>query len=175
MKTWIALDKTVLDFPKVIWENNERTLVMVPQEKRFKPEVLLSALPRELRPIKDISVPGKPVLEERLDFCTVIQGWDKITDDRWKALCIDTMALEDRQAPVFTVPDHWTMAHVMKALGAFKSVGDAKRNGWDKPIEEGHTDHQCRIDRLRGVVLTFRPTKFTLQPGSWESCSDENQ
>ena len=29
------------------------------------------------------------------------------------------------------------MAHVMHKLGIFKSVGEAKRNGWDKPIELG--------------------------------------
>lgn len=29
------------------------------------------------------------------------------------------------------------MAHIMFDLGIFKSVGEAKRNGWDKPIELG--------------------------------------
>lgn len=29
------------------------------------------------------------------------------------------------------------MAHVVVEMGIFKSVGDAKRNGWDKPIELG--------------------------------------
>ncbi len=29
------------------------------------------------------------------------------------------------------------MAHIMVELGVFKSVGEAKRNGWDKPLEEG--------------------------------------
>jgi hypothetical protein len=29
------------------------------------------------------------------------------------------------------------MAHVLVEVGIFKSVGEAKRNGWDKPIETG--------------------------------------
>lgn len=29
------------------------------------------------------------------------------------------------------------VAHIMETLGIFKSVGEAKRNGWDKPIEIG--------------------------------------
>lgn len=29
------------------------------------------------------------------------------------------------------------MAHIIVEVGIFKSVGDAKRNGWDKPIETG--------------------------------------
>jgi hypothetical protein len=30
-----------------------------------------------------------------------------------------------------------TMAHVMAATGFFASVGDARRNGWNKPVEAG--------------------------------------
>lgn len=30
-----------------------------------------------------------------------------------------------------------TMAHVMASVGHFKSVNEAKKNGWDKPIEVG--------------------------------------
>lgn len=30
-----------------------------------------------------------------------------------------------------------TMAHVMADLGWFKSVGEARRNGWDKPVAPG--------------------------------------
>lgn len=30
-----------------------------------------------------------------------------------------------------------TMAHVLALIGVFKSVNDAKRNGWDKPLELG--------------------------------------
>lgn len=32
-----------------------------------------------------------------------------------------------------------TMAHIMAKIGFFKSVGDARKNGWDKPIPPGFT------------------------------------
>ena len=34
-------------------------------------------------------------------------------------------------------PDNAMLAHVMKKAGLFPSVGQAKKNGWDKPIEKG--------------------------------------
>lgn len=34
----------------------------------------------------------------------------------------------------------WIMAHVLHAAGIFKSVGQARKNGWNKPIEDGWTD-----------------------------------
>jgi len=41
---------------------------------------------------------------------------------------------------VFTIiEDHWTMAHVMHKAGAFPSVTQARKNGWDKPIPKGFT------------------------------------
>lgn len=30
-----------------------------------------------------------------------------------------------------------SMAHLLHRLGKFKSVGEARRNGWEKPIPEG--------------------------------------
>lgn len=34
-------------------------------------------------------------------------------------------------------PENATMAHVMHSCGLFKSIGDARRNGWNRPIEVG--------------------------------------
>jgi len=31
----------------------------------------------------------------------------------------------------------WTMAHIMNAAGIFKSVTEARKNGWNKPIPHG--------------------------------------
>lgn len=175
MKTWIALDKTVFDtsFIKFLREDEiERCPVLVEQSLTFAPKVFFSALPAELRPTKDIVLPQEPKLGSELDFCTVLVGFDEIEDARWHTLMCETADLETRRAPIFTAPKSWTMAHILKALGAFKSVSDAKRNGWDKPIPEGFTDHRCRIDRLKGVVMTVRPTKAVLTPGSWDACSE---
>lgn len=33
--------------------------------------------------------------------------------------------------------DDRSMAHLLSRIGKFPSVGDAKRNGWDKPIPSG--------------------------------------
>lgn len=36
-----------------------------------------------------------------------------------------------------TIQPSDTMAHLLARCGKFKSVGEAKRNGWDKPIPTG--------------------------------------
>lgn len=38
------------------------------------------------------------------------------------------------------IEPHWSMAHIMHAAGIFKSIGQARKNGWNKPIEDGWTD-----------------------------------
>ena len=38
------------------------------------------------------------------------------------------------------IEPHWTMAHIIKEVGHLPSVGQAKKNGWDKPIEPGYTE-----------------------------------
>ena len=38
---------------------------------------------------------------------------------------------------VFHIEDVWTMAHVMHVAGIFPSVSQARKNGWNKPIEPG--------------------------------------
>lgn len=35
------------------------------------------------------------------------------------------------------LPAHASMAHALVAAGRFTSNGDARRNGWDKPIQNG--------------------------------------
>ena len=34
-------------------------------------------------------------------------------------------------------PDKWIMAHLLHHVGIFKSITQARKNGWDKPIPEG--------------------------------------
>lgn len=38
------------------------------------------------------------------------------------------------------IESHWIMAHILHAIGIFPSVGQARKNGWNKPIEDGWTD-----------------------------------
>jgi hypothetical protein len=35
----------------------------------------------------------------------------------------------------------WTLAHVMHAAGLFPSVGQAKKNGWNRPIPDGWSEY----------------------------------
>lgn len=146
MKTWVDLEKTVFDFSTTVKKNEETCTVW------------------------DAS--GK--LIRVADFATVLVGWGQVTDERWRESILSMLALEVRQAPIFTAPEGWRMAHILKALGSFASVGDAKRNGWDKEVPEGVTDHICRIRKVKGAVLTFRPPAAILTPGSWEGCFDED-
>jgi len=34
-------------------------------------------------------------------------------------------------------PDKWIMAHLLHHIGIFKSITQARKNGWDKPIPKG--------------------------------------
>ena len=36
-----------------------------------------------------------------------------------------------------TIDEEWIMAHVMFKSGIFPSVGQARKNGWNKPIPDG--------------------------------------
>ena len=38
------------------------------------------------------------------------------------------------------IEPHWTMAHIAVAMGLFPSVGQAKKNGYDQPIEVGYSE-----------------------------------
>lgn len=139
MKAFIDLEKTVLDFPTILGANEETSTVWDSSGRR----ILVA------------------------DFATILVGFDRITDERWRESVAATLELETRKAPIFTAPETWTLAHVMKALGAFGSVGEAKRNGWVAGIEEGMSEHVCRIRKIRGAVTTFRPTATVLSPESW--------
>lgn len=46
--------------------------------------------------------------------------------------------IEPTDGPLIRFPKSWTMAHVVHGAGIFKSIGEARRNGWDKPIPRGY-------------------------------------
>ena len=37
------------------------------------------------------------------------------------------------------IQSKWCRAHILHNVGIFKSITQAKKNGWDKPIPEGFT------------------------------------
>lgn len=40
-----------------------------------------------------------------------------------------------------TFAEHETLAHLMQRAGLFKSVGEARRNGWNKPVPPGFSTY----------------------------------
>lgn len=57
---------------------------------------------------------------------------------------------------LFAAPVTWDMGQLVRALGAFKSAKDARRNGWDKQVPEGFSQHVVRIGHVRGVIHVLK-------------------
>tara|TARA_S200000501_G_scaffold374205_1_gene423175 strand:+ start:754 stop:1008 length:255 start_codon:yes stop_codon:yes gene_type:complete len=49
----------------------------------------------------------------------------------------DIMGFDDEN---IMIEDGWIMAHIMHKVGIFPSVGQARKNGWDKPIQPGFSE-----------------------------------
>lgn len=54
---------------------------------------------------------------------------------------------------VTLVPEFWTLAHIMHAIGAFPSVKQAKNNGWNRPIPDGFSDFE--VGKKKALVCVF--------------------
>lgn len=50
-----------------------------------------------------------------------------------------------------------TMAHLLVRLGKFKSVGEAKRNGWDKPVPFGWTEISIGKNQNKVHLFIWNP------------------
>lgn len=61
--------------------------------------------------------------------------------------------LEPSDGPFVRFPQNWTMAHIMHAANIFKSVSEAKRNGWDKPIPHGFQALTVTKKKIRIFIL----------------------
>lgn len=49
---------------------------------------------------------------------------------------LDEETIDENVFVIFD-PDKWIMAHLLHHVGIFKSVTQARKNGWDKPIPKG--------------------------------------
>lgn len=58
-----------------------------------------------------------------------------------------------------------TMAHLLARLGKFASVGEAKRNGWDKPIPQGWSEFTIGKAAKRWDIWIWNPTSFLSDNG----------
>lgn len=59
---------------------------------------------------------------------------------------------EDEEFEIFE--DHWLMAHVMHKAGIFKSVSQAKKNGWNTPIPDGF--NIFTVGKKRKQIFIFK-------------------
>jgi hypothetical protein len=57
------------------------------------------------------------------------------------------------------IEDHWTMANIMHQAGIFKSVSQARKNGWNKPIPKGLTIFTVGKKRKEIVILCLTKDK----------------
>lgn len=69
------------------------------------------------------------------------------------------------------LPQNPLMAHVMVKIGVFPSVSQAKKNGWDKPIEIGKhvlTKKRIEVEIVDDSRVTeAQPEKIVLTPDFW--------
>lgn len=128
-KAFISLENTVFDFGFLVTEASNR--------------------------------PGMPILDSRrggliklADFGVVVVGWDNPTvDARWKDDIAEWLLDE---APVMSAPESWRMPQILRAIGAFKSAGEAARNGWNLDVPDGLSQHTLRLHKVKGVLTVFR-------------------
>jgi len=52
-----------------------------------------------------------------------------------------------------SIEDGWTMAHVMHTAGIFPSVTSAKKQGWNKPIPAGFSEHTVGKRKVQVFIL----------------------
>jgi hypothetical protein len=90
---------------------------------------------------------GKEKLIKLPDFGTVFVG-SSHDECEW-------LAHEAPEAAKFICPDCWQMPQLVKALGAFDSTNQAKKNGWNFPIPVGIGFHLIRINKIRGMIVTM--------------------
>jgi hypothetical protein len=65
--------------------------------------------------------------------------------------------LEETDKFIVIQPE-WIMAHLVAGAGIFKSVGDAKRNGWNKPIPNGWSSFT--IGKLKHKLFILNAIDF---------------
>jgi hypothetical protein len=83
-------------------------------------------------------------LQRFQDFGTVFIGHVSPEDKE--------MSLPQEGAPVFQAPFQWKMPQLLKALGAFASTGQARKNGWDGEIPSGAFSVVIKVNKIKGEI-----------------------
>jgi hypothetical protein len=61
---------------------------------------------------------------------------------------------DDNDGPILEFNDsHTTMSHLMSLCGCFKSISEARKNGWNKPIPSGYQELTFGKKRLKIYIL----------------------
>lgn len=63
-----------------------------------------------------------------------------------------------------TFTDAWTMANIVVHIGLFPSLTQARKNGYDKPIEQGWSDLTMGKKKLRVCILNWHPCNDMVFP-----------
>lgn len=84
---------------------------------------------------------GSIILNESMNFI------DKDTSEEDKKLFFG----EDEKFEI--IGENWIMAHIMFHAGIFKSISQARKNGWDKPIPNGF--NEFIVGKKKHRVFTF--------------------
>ncbi len=64
--------------------------------------------------------------------------------------------IENDDGPFVTIEPEWvTLAHLMHHAKLFNSVGDARRNGWNKPIPKGFSKFVVGKKKMSVFVLNL--------------------
>jgi hypothetical protein len=50
----------------------------------------------------------------------------------------------------------WRMPQLLKAIGAFDSTTTAAKNGWNKDIPFGYSEHKIKHSKVRGVIALWK-------------------
>jgi hypothetical protein len=95
---------------------------------------------------------GKGSVIQMKDFGTIIIGAEKIPEEDMKF--IRETCFSD--APIFSAPETWRMPQILKALGAFSSASEASRNGWNFDVPIFFSEHQVRINKLKGSFCIWK-------------------
>ena len=129
-KAFISLENTVFDFGFLVAESVNRPRIHVLDTKHGG-------------------------LIKLADFGVVVIGWDSlpVVDARWKD---DIAGWLFDESPVMSAPESWRMPQILRALGAFKSAGEAARNGWNLDVPDGLSQHTLRLCKVKGVISVFK-------------------
>jgi len=54
-----------------------------------------------------------------------------------------------------TIQPNWLMAHITYRAGLFQSISQARKNGWNKPIPSGFSEHIIGKKRIHVYIFNL--------------------